>query len=262
MHRGVWGGNVVENTILSCQLAREMGADMFECDLSKSTDGVLYAFHDGGEKRMLGIESNIETLSSAEIDALTYYNSIGEASGAHIERFETIASFFKNGELYNIDRAWGKLPETIAVLKQYPWSIEQALIKSPVQQDVLEFLNACPEKYMFMPIAYSMADVEKVLSYDDINVVGIELIAKTPVDELFQDSSIQYIHSRKLFTWANAITLSGLPQQALFGGLDDDTALRKSKDDAWGELFHKRLDVIQTDWPLQLKKYRDNYFGL
>lgn len=39
VHRGAWGGNVIENTIPSFELALQMGADMFECDLSKSTDG-------------------------------------------------------------------------------------------------------------------------------------------------------------------------------------------------------------------------------
>ena len=50
VHRGAWGGNVIENTIPSFELALQMGADMFECDLSKSTDGVLFAFHDTYEQ--------------------------------------------------------------------------------------------------------------------------------------------------------------------------------------------------------------------
>ena len=73
--------------------------------------------------------------------------------------------------------------------------------------------------------------------------------------------NIDYIHSRQLFTWANAITLSGLKEHVLYGGLDDDMALMQSKDAAWGEMLRKGINVIQTDWPVQLKQYRDRYFA-
>ena len=173
-----------------------------------------------------------------------------------------MVSFFKNGELYNVDRSWGKLPETIEVLKKYPWAIKQALIKSHTEEASLEFLNKCPQKFMYMPIVFSINDVEKALSYPDINIVGMELIAHKPEDELFLDETIKYLHHRQLFAWVNSITLSNLPQHILFGGLDDDTALLKSKDEAWGKLFQKGIDIIQTDWPLQLKNYRDKHYCL
>ena len=260
VHRGTGGGNIPGNTIPAFQMALDTGADMFELDVSVSTDNALYSFHDGNEKHALGIDANIETFSSSDINRFTYINSIGEPSGVHIDMLESVVSFFKNGELYNVDRAWKKMPQTIAVLNKYPWSIKQALIKSPVREDVLDFLNECPQKYMFMPIAHSVRDVEKALDYKDINLVGIELIAGKQDDELFQDEIIKFIHEKDLFAWVNAITLSGLPQHILFGGLDDNTALLKNKDDAWGKLLQKKIDIIQTDWPIQLKNYRDSYF--
>lgn len=33
VHRGAWGGNIIEGTVPSLELALKMGADMFECDL-------------------------------------------------------------------------------------------------------------------------------------------------------------------------------------------------------------------------------------
>lgn len=38
-------------------------------DLSKSTDGVIYAFHDTQEPRLLKTKQNVKTMTSAEIDA-------------------------------------------------------------------------------------------------------------------------------------------------------------------------------------------------
>jgi len=259
VHRGTWGGNIIGNTIPAFQMALNSGGDMFELDVSKSTDNVLYSFHDGHEKHILHFDANIETLSSSEINKFVYFNNIGMPSGVHIDPLDSVISFFRNGELYNVDRAWGKLPETVDLLIRYPWAVKQAIIKSPVIEKALEFLNECPHKFMFMPIIHSMDDLEKALSYPGINLVGMELIAGKPEDDLYQDDTIRYIHDRNLYVWVNAITLSGLQRHILFGGLDDNTALLKDKDSAWGELFRKGIDVIQTDWPVQLKEYRRNF---
>ena len=260
VHRGVWGGNVIGNTIPAFQMARDTGADMFELDVSISTDGILYTYHDGSEKHLLHIDDNIETLSSSEINKLTFYNTIGEPSGVHIDPLESVIAFFKNGELYNVDRAWDKFPQTIALLSKYPWAIKQALLKSHVKEKTLEYLDECPHKFMYMPIVHTMKDVEKVLSFSGINLVGMELIARKPEDDLFRDEAIRYIHSKGLFVWVNAITLSCLPEHILYAGLDDNTALFRDKDSVWGKLMQKGIDIIQTDWPIQLKKYRESYF--
>ena len=117
VHRGAWGGNIIEGTVPSLELALKMGADMFECDLSKSTDGVIYAFHDTQEPRLLKTEQNVKTMTSAEIDALEFYNSIDEPSGKHVQRFEEVVKYFTHGELFNIDRSWSILAEIHLELK-------------------------------------------------------------------------------------------------------------------------------------------------
>lgn len=117
VHRGAWGGNIIEGTVPSLELALKMGADMFECDLSKSTDGVIYAFHDTQEPRLLKTEQNVKTMTSAEIDALEFYNSIDELSGKHVQRFEEVVKYFTHGELFNIDRSWSILAEIHLELK-------------------------------------------------------------------------------------------------------------------------------------------------
>lgn len=261
VHRGSWGGNIIENTTPSCRLALDMGGDMFEVDLISSTDGVIYAYHDGSEKRNLNHEDNIKTMSSETINSLTYKNCIGLDSNVKVETFESILKNFTNGELFNIDRAWDILPQVSNILKNYPNSIKQILIKTPVKDEYLKFLDSCEQKFMYMPIVYNMEDVKKVLSYNNINTVGMEIIAKTKDDSLFKDENIKYIKSQGLFIWINAINLSGLPSEYLFGGLDDDTALTESEDKAWGKILEKGADILQTDWPLQCSRYRDKYFS-
>lgn len=93
-------------------------------------------------------------------------------------------------------------------------------------------------------------------------MVGCELTAFSDEDELFQDDVIQRIHDKGLFTWANAIQLGDWNRKPLFGSLDDDISILKDPALGWGRLFEKKIDIIQTDWPAILHRYRAQYFGL
>lgn len=262
VHRGTWGGNIIENTIPAYKMALSMGADLFECDVAVSTDSIIYTFHDGGEPRLLGEMKNIRTISSEEIDKQIYKNSIGEPSGVSVGRLEEVFTSFTHHELFNIDRGWDFLPQIDALMCQYPKTIRQAIIKTPVKDCYLEFFQNCPTKYMYMPIAYSMEDVKKALAWPDINIVGVELIARTKEEELFQKENIHWIKEQDLYVWVNAITLSNEKKHVLFGGLNDDTALLDNPNHSWGKLFEMGVNVIQTDWPVQLQAYRKRYFNL
>lgn len=262
VHRGTSGGNVIENTVAAYDACMEMGADLFECDLSETTDGVLYMFHDGYERRILDRSKNILEMSSEEVDSLECRNRIGEPSGKYLERFEKLLEHFTNGELFNIDRSWNYLETLHGVMKKYPEAVHQAIIKTPVNEKYLDFFQNCETKYMYMPIARSMEEVKKVLSYDKINVVGVEAIISSEEADLFQDEAIRWIREQGLFFWANVITLGSNPGHGLYAGYEDDLALLENPDLSWGKLIDKGINVLQTDWPLQLSRYRDRKLNL
>ena len=154
VHRGCGCGNIIENTIPAYRAALQMHADMFECDLISSTDGVVYAFHDGYEMRLLRKRRNIKTYTSKEIDAFKYKNIIEEPAEYGVEKFEDILKSFQSGELFNIDRAWDILPEVISLLEKYPQAIHQAIIKTPVKKKYLDYLEECKMKVMYMEPVY------------------------------------------------------------------------------------------------------------
>lgn len=258
-HRGSWGGNIANNTIPAYITCLKMGADMFECDLMESLDGVIYAFHDGTEERNFGFNENLKRFYSEEIDRMELINCDQLLSGYHVERFEDILNYFNNGELFNIDRAWNILPSVARMLEQYPASIQQAVIKTPVDEAYLEFFENHPVKFMYMAIATSMEQVKQALSYKNINLVGVEIIANTEEDELFQDENIQWIREQGLFCWVNAIRLAGAKRWDLFAGLDDDRAIVGNPKESWGRIMDKGVEVIQTDWPAILSSFRNQY---
>lgn len=262
-HRGSWGGNITQNTVGAYKAALQMGADIVETDVTATTDGVLYSFHDGNEQRVFGVEKSIRQMDSKEVENYHPINTCNELTAARINRLTEVLDFLSHGELLNIDRAWNIIPQLLEVLDRYPNAKYQVVIKAPLKaKAAYEYLNAHPVKYMFMPICYSFEDVEAALSYPDLNVVGCEIIAFDEQMELFSDESIQRIHDRNLFVWVNAVTLGDVGVRPLYAKLDDDVSVLEDPSLGWGKLFEKKIDVMQTDWPALLYQYRRKILGV
>ena len=68
-HRGLWGENIVENSLSAYQNAVEKGYPI-EIDLYSSSDGVLFSFHDQDLKRMTGAKGNIYDKTAKELKSL------------------------------------------------------------------------------------------------------------------------------------------------------------------------------------------------
>ena len=262
-HRGSWGGNIAQNTVGAYKAALQMGADIVETDVTATTDGVLYSFHDGNEQRVFGVEKSIRQMDSKEVESYHPINTCNELTAARINRLTEVLDFLSHGELLNIDRAWNIIPQLLEVLDRYPNAKYQVVIKAPLKaKAAYEYLNAHPVKYMFMPICYSFEDVEAALSYPDLNVVGCEIVAFDEQMELFSDESIQRIHDRNLFVWVNAVTLGDVGIRPLYAKLDDDVSVLEDPSLGWGKLFEKKIDVMQTDWPALLYQYRRKILGV
>lgn len=260
VHRGTRSGNVIENTIEAYKLAFMSGADMVELDIAKSTDNVLYCFHDTTEHYNLRMHKNIQTLSSKVINDLFLYNSIGVETEKHINKFEDVLKTFTNGELFNIDRAWEKLDVLFPLLDKYHHALNQMLFKSPVKEEVLQFLDQYETKYMYMPIIYKLEDLEILAKYNNINVVGFEVIIRNENSDFLKNNFLENLTKQGYFIWLNAITLGDGPKWSLTNFYNDDNSLFKGVEYGWEKLLDYNAQVIQTDWPYLLKEYRDSYF--
>lgn len=257
-HRGSWHGNVIQNTTIAYKAALMQGADIVETDTTATRDNVVFSLHDGVEGRLFGAPRNGTKLTAAQIEAFHPLNALGEPSTHSVQRLSEVCEFLCHDELINVDRSWRGKGLVLGVLDQYPYMRRQAILKAPTDcVDVYEQLNAHPVKYMFMPICRTMAEVEKALSYKEINTVGVELIATTTKDELYQDEAVKAIHDMGLFCWVNSLTLAdAYPETALYGDLDDDISIWEGPQRGWGRLIDKGIDVIQTDWPALVRDFR------
>jgi len=250
-HQGTSGKYIIPNTIPAFENALKHGCDIIEVDAVMSTDGDFFAFHDGKEKVILGVDKDIRTMSTNEIASFRCFNSDGTQISQKVERLDDILEQFKGRCLINIDRSWFYWEETIRCIERHHMP-DQIILKSPVDHELLEVLQSHEVEFMYMPIISTSAQIEEVLKYK-LNLIGLELIFTDLDSPLIQEESMRSYHAKKLLTWVNTITLDD--DQVLSGMLDDFRAITVSEQDTWGRLIDMGFDVLQTDWPMLLRKF-------
>lgn len=262
-HRGTAVGSIAENTRVAAMAAIVSGADVVEIDVSTSADGEFYAFHDGTEQRLLGIGANLTTLTARQIDELRYVHVDRPGRPAGVERLLDLLAALRPTELgvedeaaplVNVDRSWGSWATLLPALDGLGMT-EQLLLKSPAAlPGPLDVLRRHEVKYPYLPICTDLAQIEDLVEDDDLDVVGVELLADGPDHQLADPDLFVELHARGLFVLVNAEVLTnGIP---LFAGYDDEAALLHGPGAGWGPLFDLGADLIQTDWPWLLRAYR------
>ena len=250
-HRGTCGGNVVQNTSLAYKNSLLHGADMIEVDAAMTTDGVFYVFHNGEEKIEYGIEQDIRTLSSKEVDEMYTLNCLGQRTKQKAERLEDVLEHFKDKCLINIDRSWFYWDKIIEIIKKSQMQ-GQVLLKSGVEEELLQKLEEIGEDIMYMPIMKDIKEWDIVKKYN-INVAAAELIFKDLDSPFVQPDFMKELHDLGIAPWVNAITLDD--DTVLSGRLDDNNAIKNGFEDNWGKLIELGFEIIQTDWPALVKGF-------
>lgn len=253
-HRGLWGGNIIENTIQSATLAFDSGADIVEIDVCRTSDKKYYLFHDNSERRLLRKEEPFHRLSSHVINQSEVYNSIGEVSGYTLNTLHEFLEWLPENKLVNMDRSWKYWEdETFFDLLRNSGKEKQLILKSPVKKVFLDNLSKQNAPFFYIPIIQKVEEWTQVQTYKQLNTVGAELVV-SHLNSFFlrEPSWLKDTMGQKLVTVANAEKL-GSPF-LLFGGKSDDVALfQKEK---WEAFLDAGIDIIQTDWPYFLDLYR------
>ncbi|KXT84752.1 glycerophosphodiester phosphodiesterase family protein [Streptococcus oralis] len=255
VHRGSSAGNIVENTIPAYEASLQMGGDIVEADVFKTSDDQLYHFHNGMERKNFQKDFDIRSLSSQELKDLTYCNSNLSAISYPVEKLEDTLRYFKGRCLINIDRAWDFFPLICDLVKQEDM-VEQVILKGPLEEETLQFLAGEETKFLFMPKISKLAQLDLLKQYPEVNIIGVEIKAETEADDFYQAETIQELKDANLCVWINALTMND--EKKLFAGHDDNTSILQSADQGWGVLLEKGADIIQTDWPSLVVRYLES----
>lgn len=256
-HRGTPGVTVVENSARAAIAAVLSGADIVEIDVTGSTDGAYFAFHDGEEERLLGRSVKLLELAAAEIRALSFVRVSTQTAPVSIETIEELLASlwdrFPNTPV-NLDRSWPHWPSFLPFLDRFDRR-DQLILKSPVAGEHWKHLQQHPVKYPYIGICRTVSEAETVLALPDINVIGLELVAQEATSPFLDPAVLASLRERGALLIANAeVMLSG---SVLFAGHDDDEALF-GPGPSWGRLLDLGFDIIQTDWPWLLRQAIDS----
>ncbi|MDO5690698.1 MAG: ElyC/SanA/YdcF family protein [Tissierellia bacterium] len=258
-HRGLWGGNVIENTHEAIGLAYRMGADIGEIDICRTMDGDYYLFHDGAEEKLFGVSVNFNEWTTDEVEERQLRNTLNGLSGKKTERLESFLHWLPEDKLLNIDRSWFYWESGFLDYLGKLGKSDQLLLKSPVRTELLDAMERSAVKFPYMPIVSTQEELDQVLERAGIHTIGVELIAAEDSDWGWRRETIDSIHMAGLFCFANSEILHA--QRKLYAGIDDDKALFQSYESSWGVLLDRGIDIIQTDWPMFLAEYRDERYA-
>ncbi|MSS77732.1 glycerophosphodiester phosphodiesterase family protein [Anaerococcus sp. AGMB00486] len=258
-HRGVWGGNIAQNTLNSTNLAYKFGTDIVEIDVGKSLDNKFFAFHTNKEKTIIGVYKDFEKMKSDEINKYKILNQLFEESNSNVEEFIEIIRNANKDIIFQVDRAERYFPEILDLLCDELSTdyLKRIMIKCSINDRNLDIFEKYQYKFMIMPILRKVDEIKILEKYSNINLIGIEVIAEDKESETFGREFIEKLKEKfNVLIQINAIKLD--KNTDLYAGIDDDISLTNHPDKGWGKLLDWGCDIIQTDWAFALDKYREN----
>lgn len=247
-HRGTGLGSIPENTTAAVVAAARQGADIVEIDVVRSTDGTYFVFHELYEPMHFGFERRLGELDAAQIRKLRYRSLLGNRPKGVTELAELLGNC--PDVLLNLDHSWRYWPDLFEVLDAHA-DPTRILLKCPPAPEPLKALAGHHLAYPVIPRVTDPADVNNVLGYSELNVVGFELIAVPGNPAFLSRDYIAGLQAQELLVFVNALSLV-----TEFGGYDDEVSVLGDPDEGWGRLMDFGADIIQTDWPDLLHRYR------
>ena len=193
-------------------------------------------------------------MSTQEIEGTGYRNEVRNRLHHGPERMEQLLPGLRGTCLVNIDRAWlgTDFDHVLGWLESLHME-EQVVVKTPVEEPYLSIMER--HSCMFMPILREPGQWE-VAKNRHLNIVAVECQWREKESPLAQRDFLDELHQAHVLAWANALHLSD--DFTLSAWADDYASLSAGPDEGWGILTQAGFDIIQTDFPFLLDKWRRN----
>lgn len=249
-HRGDWR-NAPENSLQAYKLAIEMGVDVIEVDLNKTSDGVIVIMHDGTIDRTTDGTGKPSDYTLKQLKKFHLKNGLGITTTHTIPTLEEVMKLAKGKVLVNLDKSYPYYNEAYKILKE-TGTVNQAIFKTDEHyRTVRNKYNKLLDSITFMPVIWLNESVAKqtIIDYQKaIKPIAFELIFDQDTSKILVNNSFIKAHGARI--WINAMWAS------LNGGHTDDMAVeQKDTKDSWDWLIAHGATIIQTDRPKELLKY-------
>lgn len=254
-HRGVCGANIPCNTLAAYKIALDQGADVVEIDVSKTKDGKFFVFHPGMEPVFLKSQTRLKDMTAEEVEKLFLVNSDSVPTSYKIPTLAEVLAFLKGKAYINVDKFWTDVKGISEEIRRA--GVErQVLVKTYTDAESLEQVRLYASDFMFIPMVRAKDEVTDDLRAKGVNVIGAEILFSSENDDVISDAYIQKMHDKGLLIWANSIVYN---EKAVISAYHtDDISLTDSPEKGWGWLVNKKVDFIQTDWLMMVKRYLES----
>jgi glycerophosphoryl diester phosphodiesterase len=254
-HRGAWHG-APENSLLAIERAIEAGCEVVEIDIRRSADGEFFLLHDDTLARMAGIDRVPESMTLAELTALTLRNRDGgEANATTAERLPSLKQVFEltRGRIFiDLDiKHVEMLPEVIACAEAMGVAQEVDFKADLHTREQLDWVREAvlPHGVPFM--AKSNLGSRDAMLHEEL------LFELAPFMCEISFSTIEQLADRKpafreagIALWVNTLEV------VVNAGFGDSAALN-DPDAVWGRLIDAGVSAVQTDEVEALRAYLD-----
>ncbi|KAG5464444.1 hypothetical protein LSCM1_00631 [Leishmania martiniquensis] len=249
-HRGDWR-NYVENTLEAVESCIQMGADIVEVDVWRTSDGALILMHDETLDRTTNGTGKVSDRTLAEVRELRLKDGLGNMTEFTVPTVEEVLLLAKDRIIVNLDKADAYLDELYPILVK-TGMVEQTILKSEIPFDELckRYSTDVLNRIIFMPIV----NVTETTTYESVDRIFAENHDLYEVNFHKENADVlQYI--RKSAKESSAALWINTIWPTTCGGYSDDHALR-DKDANWGYVVdHIGAGVMQTDRPAMLLAY-------
>ncbi|WP_299524797.1 glycerophosphodiester phosphodiesterase family protein [Winogradskyella sp.] len=247
-HRADWR-NACENSILAIENAIEMGVDMIEIDLKKTSDNELILMHDHTLDRTTTGKGYVKDHTLAEIKELYLKDGAGHKTLFKVPTLKEALLVAKGEVLINLDQSFEYFAYVLPILKETN-TTDQIIIKGynkPLDK-VKEKLGVYIDSVQYMPIIKLGKKGYKELFNEVLEYPfeGVEFTFTS--DTIPEVARLHEFEQNGTRVWVNALW----PEHN--AGHHDDRAL-KEPDSAYGWLISKGVNMIQTDRPQLLLQY-------
>lgn len=252
-HRGKFSSSVIENTSRAFLIACGQGADMVEMDLAMTSDGVLVGHHDPKMGRLLHVDEAVSAYSWERLKEMPVYNYYGEINVTGLETFDEILHSLKDQTILVLDRCWDYLEQTYQALCRADM-VQQAVFKFHIANEEAWSWAAEHPDCVFIPMvkfASQLPLVEQLSKHT--TVAGVEILPKAEEDDIFSAETAAWLKEHRMRNWCNSLSYA---KRLQFGvGHDDLLSMGGKPEEGWGYLIGKGVDIIQTDWPMEVAAY-------
>lgn len=248
-HRGDWR-NFVENTLEAVESCIEMGADIVEVDLRRTSDGHFVLMHDETLDRTTTGHGRVSSYTLNEIKGLRLKDGLGNATEFVVPTLEEVLQLAKDRVVVNLDKAVLYFDQLVPILERNGM-LGQTILKSdiPYTKLLATFGEKLLNRIIFMPI---INITEQTTEADIIEIFKPHHGLYEVNFEVERLELLHLIHTRAkadgAVLWYNTIW------PTLCSGHSDDHAL-KDAEGTWGYIVELGAGILQTDRPQRMLQY-------